>query len=58
MWWVTTHVSALKSNTVFVTYLKKELETRGLAPYLFSILVVLLETARTFIRFQINSGQS
>ena len=52
---VTTHISTSKSNTDWTTDLKKNLDTRGLAPSLIRILFIILQTARAFIRFRITA---
>ena len=55
---LTTHVSAPKSNTGWKTDLKKNADTRGLAPSLLRIFFVFLQTACAFVRFRITAGQS
>ena len=49
---LTIHGYAPKSNTNWTTYLKKNPDTRGLAPY------ILCQTVRAFARFRITTGQS
>ena len=55
---VTTNVSARNININWAAALKKNPNTRGLSPSLLRILVILLQTSRTFVRFQITAGQS
>ena len=55
---VTTHVSSLKINTNWTTYLKKNPDTRSLAPSLLSILDIFCQTNRAFVKFHITARQS
>ena len=55
---VTTHISTLKRKTYWTTDLKKNMDTRSLTPFLLMIFVILLQTARDFVRLRITSGQS
>ena len=55
---VTTQVSALKSNTACTTALKKNPDTRGSAPSLMRIFVILFHTALALEKFRTKAGQS
>ena len=55
---VTTQVSATKNSTTYTTALKKNLETRGAAPSLLRIRVILLQTALARDKLFTTSGQS
>ena len=54
---VTTHISAPKSNTNWATDLKKNLDTRSLAPSLLRILGIFSQTIRALARFCTTVGQ-
>ena len=58
MWGVTTQDSASKSNTNWMMDLKKNPETRGLAPSLLSIFDILYNTVRAFTRLRTTVDQS
>ena len=58
MWGLATQVSAQNNNTDLTMALKKNLDTRGLAPSLIRILAILLQTTRAFTRYRITAGQS
>ena len=55
---VTTQVSKLQINTACTRALKNNLDTRGSAPSLLRILVILFHTALTRDKFLTTSGQS
>ena len=55
---ITTHLSSPKSSTKCMTALKKNPDTRGLAPYLTSIFGNLRHTIRAFPIFWTTDGQS
>ena len=55
---VTNMVSDPKINTACTTALKKNLDTRGYAPYLLSILVILFHTALDHETFPTTAIQS
>ena len=57
MWGVTNPVSAPKSNPYWTTDLKKNLDTRSLAPSLLRILIIRIHTAHDFPRFKITVSQ-
>ena len=58
MWGLTTHVSNQKSSTAWTTALKKKPETRGAAPSLLRMRVILLQTDLARDKFLTTSGQS
>ena len=55
---LTTHVSAPKSNIDWTTDLKKNPDTRSLAPSLIRILDIFCQTVRAFVMFWITIGHS
>ena len=55
---VNTQVSEPKRNTACTTALNINPDTRGSAPYLLIILVILFHTALTHDKFLTTSGQS
>ena len=55
---VTTNFSQPKNNTVCTTALKKKPDTRGYAPYLLDILVILFHPTLARYNLLTTSGQS
>ena len=55
MWGLTTHISAPKSITDYMMALKKSPDTRGLAPSLIRIPIILLHTSHAFVIFRITA---
>ena len=58
MWGLTNQVSKMKSNTALTMDLKKNPDTRGLAPSLLRILVILFHTTLSHDKFPSTAGHS